>query len=130
MLVMDAEKLMQKSEKVVEGGKPKPHPHASIHLEKYRLTKTTPLLSNPYQLVENNDAVWDDGVAPEVALDFDCQHVSSSEGILSWLGGLSLFVGLYQFVKITDPQSKNPAVNRIMNVVVDAPRTGPPVIEE
>ena len=61
-------KTDKESEKVVEGGKSKPHPHAFIHLEKYRLTKTTPLLSNPYQLVENNNAVWDDGVAPEVAL--------------------------------------------------------------
>lgn len=81
------------------------------------------------QIVENNDAVWDDGVAPELALDYDCQHVSSTEGILSWLGGLSLFVGFYQFIKFTDPQSKNPAVNRKMNVVVDAPRTGPPAAE-
>ena len=60
------------------------------------------------QLVENNDAVFDDGVAPELALDFDCQHVDSTEGLLSWLGGLGGFVALYQFVKYTDPESKNP----------------------
>lgn len=77
------------------------------------------------KLVENNDAVFDDGVAPEIGLDFDCQHVSSTEGVLSWLGGLSLFVGLYQFIKSTDPEGKNPAVNRKMNVVVDAPTLGP-----
>lgn len=69
--------------------------------------------------------MWDDGVAPELALDYDCQHVSSTEGILSWLGGLGGFVALYQFVKTTDPESKNPAVNRTMNVVKDAPKTGP-----
>lgn len=73
--------------------------------------------------------MWDDGVAPELALDFDCQHVSRQEGLLSWMSGLGLFVGLYQFVKSTDPESKNPAVNRKMNVVVDAPRTGPPPSE-
>mmetsp|Transcript_3510 Transcript_3510/g.4665 ORF Transcript_3510/g.4665 Transcript_3510/m.4665 type:complete len:127 (-) Transcript_3510:202-582(-) len=82
------------------------------------------------KLVENNDAVFDDGVAPELALDFDCQHVSKTEGVLSWLGGLGLFVGLYQFVKYTDPQSKNPAVNRTMNVVVDVPRVGAPLADE
>lgn len=65
-------------------------------------------------------------MAPELALDFDCQHVSKTEGILSWLTGLGLFVGLFQVVKMSDPQSKNPAVNRKMNVVVDSPRTGPP----
>jgi len=78
------------------------------------------------QLVENNDAVWDDGVAPELALDFDCQHVSKTEGVLSWLGGLGFFVGIYQIIKWTDPPSKNPAVNRKMNRVVDSPKTGPP----
>lgn len=77
------------------------------------------------QLVENNDAVFDDGVAPELGLDFDCQHVNSTEGLFSWLGGLSLFVGLYQFVKSTNPEGKNPAVNRKMNMVVDAPELGP-----
>jgi hypothetical protein len=76
--------------------------------------------------VENNDAVWDDGVAPEVALDFDCQHVGSTEGLLSWLGGLSLFAGLYQLVKASDPASKNPAVNRKMNMVIESPRVGRP----
>lgn len=69
-------------------------------------------------------------MAPELALDYDCQHVSSKEGIYSWLGGLGFFVVLYQFIKATDPQSKNPAVNRTMNVVVDAPRTGPPATNE
>ena len=43
-----------------------------------------------------------------------------------WLGGLGFFTSLYQFVKSTDPESKNPAVNRKMNVVVDNPRIGPP----
>ena len=78
------------------------------------------------KLVEHHDSVWDDGVAPEVALDYDCQHVSSTEGLLSWLGGLTGFALLFQFVKSTDPESKNPAVNRTLNVVVDSPRRGPP----
>lgn len=69
--------------------------------------------------------MFDDGVAPELGLDFDCQHVSSTEGLFSWLGGLSLFVGLYQVIKFTDPESKNPAVNRTMNIVVEPPEVGP-----
>ena len=69
-------------------------------------------------------------MAPELALDFDCQHVSRTEGLYSWLGGLGFFVGLYQFIKSTDPGSKNPAVNREMNVVVEAPRVGPPAPKE
>jgi len=82
------------------------------------------------KLIENNDAVWDDGVAPELALDFDCQHVSHSEAVFSWLAGLGGFAALYQFIKSTDPASKNPAVNRTMNVVVDAPKIGPPEVAD
>ena len=63
------------------------------------------------------DAIWDDGVAPEVTLDFDCQHISSGEGLAMWLGGLGFFATMYQVVKSTDPASKNPAVNRSMNNV-------------
>ena len=37
------------------------------------------------KLVEQYDAIWDDGVAPEVTLDFDCQHISSAEGLAMWL---------------------------------------------
>ena len=33
--------------------------------------------------MEQYDAIWDDGVAPEVTLDFDCQHISSGEGLVS-----------------------------------------------
>ena len=39
------------------------------------------------KLVEQFDAIWDDGVSPEVTLDFDCQHISSGEGLAMWLGG-------------------------------------------
>ena len=73
------------------------------------------------KLVEQYDAIWDDGVAPEVTLDFDCAHISSGEGLAMWLGGLGFFATLYQVVKATDPESKNPAVNRKMNIVGENP---------
>ncbi|KAL7531422.1 hypothetical protein ACHAXR_004029 [Thalassiosira sp. AJA248-18] len=69
------------------------------------------------KMVEQYDAIWDDGVAPEVTLDFDCQHISSGEGLLMWLGGLGFFATMYQVVKSTNPMGKNPAVNREMNIV-------------
>eukprot|EP00543_Licmophora_paradoxa_P002011 CAMPEP_0202458088 /NCGR_PEP_ID=MMETSP1360-20130828/20948_1 /ASSEMBLY_ACC=CAM_ASM_000848 /TAXON_ID=515479 /ORGANISM="Licmophora paradoxa, Strain CCMP2313" /LENGTH=131 /DNA_ID=CAMNT_0049078439 /DNA_START=33 /DNA_END=428 /DNA_ORIENTATION=- len=74
------------------------------------------------QLSEQNDVIFDDGVAPELALDFDCQHISSSEGLLSWAAGLSCFVVLYFAVDSYDPTSYNPAVNRKMNMVVESPK--------
>ena len=73
------------------------------------------------KLVEHYDAIWDDGVAPEVTLDYDCQHISSKEGLAWWLGGLGFFTTLYHVVKASDPESKNPAVNRAMNRVGENP---------
>ena len=71
------------------------------------------------KLVEQYDAIWDDGVAPEVTLDFDCQHISAGEGLAMWIGGLGFFATVYQIVKLTNPEGKNPAVNRKMNSVDD-----------
>lgn len=67
-----------------------------------------------------------DGVAPELTIDFDAQHVSKGEALVWWLGGIGFFVGLYQLVKWTDPASKNPAVDRSYNMVVPNPKIGPP----
>ena len=76
--------------------------------------------------MEEHDLIWDDGVAPEVTIDFDAPHISKEEGALWWLGGLGFFFMLYQLIGLTDPESKNPAVNRSMNIVVENPKTGPP----
>lgn len=65
------------------------------------------------QLVENHDCLFDDACAPELALDFDCQNISTGEGIRSWLMGIGGFVTLFYIVKyIDDPPSRNPAVSR------------------
>ena len=32
-------------------------------------------------------------MAPEVTLDFDCQHISSTEGLMMWLVSLK-FIGV------------------------------------
>mmetsp|Transcript_7074 Transcript_7074/g.10133 ORF Transcript_7074/g.10133 Transcript_7074/m.10133 type:complete len:124 (+) Transcript_7074:91-462(+) len=98
------------SQNALKGGTPPLAPFARIPAPTQKLS-------------EQNDCVFDDGVAPELALDFDCQHVSSNEGLASWLGGLSFFVLLYKFVETTDPRSQNPAVNRIKNdMVMEAPK--------
>lgn len=65
------------------------------------------------QLVENHDCLYDDACAPELALDFDCQNVSSGEGVASWLFGLGCFATLFFGIKyIEDPASRNPALTR------------------
>jgi hypothetical protein len=76
--------------------------------------------------VEQNDIVFDDGVAPELALDFDSQHISSTEALLTWASALTGLVVFWNFVAWTDPEGMNPAVNRKMNIVVEPVVTGPP----
>jgi hypothetical protein len=74
-------------------------------------------------LVENHDLLFDDACAPELALDFDAQNVSTWEGIGTWLlffvGG---FGGLFTAVHyLEDPPSHNPAASREVDVVVALP---------
>ena len=63
--------------------------------------------------MENHDCLYDDACAPELALDFDCQNVSSSEGLTSWLMGMGAFATVFMSVKfIKDPPACNPAITR------------------
>ena len=65
------------------------------------------------QLVENHDCLYDDACAPELALDFDCQNISSSEAMGTWLFGMGLFVTLFYSIKsLKNPADCNPAVTR------------------
>lgn len=43
-----------------------------------------------------------------------------------WLGGFAFLAGVYNLVKLTDPPSKNPAVNRKFNMVKESPERGTP----
>lgn len=64
------------------------------------------------QLDENHELVWDDGVAPEVTLDFDAPHVSIKEALLWWGGGLAFFAAVFGTVVMSEPESKREAVPR------------------
>ena len=55
--------------------------------------------------------IWNDGVAPEQALDFDVPHISSQQAVAMWLGGFGFFFGLYQLVKTLDHPSNKPSVS-------------------
>ena len=92
-------------------------------------------------MVENSDAVWDDGVAPELALDFDAPHISSNEGFATWAGALFGFFVLYQTIDAVTSSSasyENPALQQVTDVVdVDhsdsaafAARVQPPIVED
>eukprot|EP00977_Amphora_coffeiformis_P003264 scaffold609_cov170-Amphora_coffeaeformis.AAC.18 len=70
-------------------------------------------------MTENSDALWDDGVAPELALDFDAPHISSREGLYSWLAALSGFGILYQCIKLwtNGAVDDNPALHHATDIV-------------
>mmetsp|Transcript_14541 Transcript_14541/g.21445 ORF Transcript_14541/g.21445 Transcript_14541/m.21445 type:complete len:125 (-) Transcript_14541:54-428(-) len=88
-------------------------------------------LPTPSQpLVENHDIIFDDGVAPELALDFDCPHISSGEAVTTWAGALTGVFLFYQWVKSTDPEGQNPAVNRKVNLVHPVPKKGKEFFEK
>lgn len=75
----------------------------------------------PSQILhEEHELVWDDGVAPELTIDFDAQHISSDEGLAWWFAGLGFFASMFGLMAWTDPGSKNPALNRMVNIIPDA----------
>jgi len=66
---------------------------------------------------EETELIWNDGVAPEVTVDFDAPEVSKLRGLASWLGGLGFFASLMLFMKyVWDPPSFRPAVKRSVDV--------------
>jgi hypothetical protein len=71
------------------------------------------------QLSEQNDVLWDDAVAPELAFDFDSSHISSAEAAGMLMSAFGALFGLLMFVKWQDPESKNPAVCRTADMVCD-----------
>lgn len=61
---------------------------------------------------EEIELVWEDGVAPELTIDFDATHVSKADGLKWWLGGFAFFAGLGSLVWMTDPAGKKRTVTR------------------
>jgi len=64
------------------------------------------------QIHEEDELVWDDGVAPETCIDFDAQHISSGEALLWLLGGFGFFGALGTVAYLSDPAGSNPALPR------------------
>lgn len=69
---------------------------------------TYPLLRS--QLHEENELVWNDGVAPETALDFDAPNVSAARGLVWWLGGFVFFYSVWSLAKATGHPDNKPSV--------------------
>ena len=63
------------------------------------------------KLLEEHELVWNDGVAPELAIDFDAPHISRSNALKAWLRGLSFFPVLMGLIWLYDPESTKFAVS-------------------
>ena len=71
-------------------------------------------------MVEGSDALFDDGVAPELAFDFDAAHISKWEGLATWAGAISMFFVLYNVIDLTvqaDDVDVNPALHQVTDLV-------------
>ena len=66
----------------------------------------------PPQLHEEDELIWNDGVAPETAIDFDFPYWSAPFGFAMWLGGFGFFGAVYLGASWTDHPSKKPSVAR------------------
>lgn len=80
-------------------------------------------------MTENSDAVWDDGVSPELALDFDAPNISTSEAAWTWLAGFGSFGVLWLAIKYGyandgEGQDDNPAYPHA-NDAVDVDHSSP-----
>ena len=65
-----------------------------------RLPAATQKLNADWELI------WHDGVAPEVAIDFDAPHISRTQGVLWFLGGLSFFASIGILSWLSDPPTR------------------------
>jgi hypothetical protein len=64
------------------------------------------------QIPDETYYVWDDGVAPESAIDIEVQHVPLSQVITSQLTAVLILLGIWGIVCLIDPADKAPAAPR------------------
>ena len=63
---------------------------------------------------EDHELIWDDGVAPEVTIDFDAPHLSSREGAQWWFAGMGFFATLGAFMVFWDAPGRKRTVTRTL----------------
>eukprot|EP00924_Labyrinthula_sp_SR-Ha-C_P011009 augustus_masked-scaffold_33-processed-gene-2.15-mRNA-1 protein AED:0.08 eAED:0.09 QI:0/-1/0/1/-1/1/1/0/131 len=63
-------------------------------------------------LVEEHDLLWDDGVAPELTLDFDMQDTSRGEALFMWACGMGAFLAYGLFCAYVWAPNQKPLVGK------------------
>mmetsp|Transcript_21526 Transcript_21526/g.31272 ORF Transcript_21526/g.31272 Transcript_21526/m.31272 type:complete len:125 (+) Transcript_21526:93-467(+) len=64
------------------------------------------------KLPEHADLIWDDGVAPEAAVDIEVPHIPLGTIILHQLTAAALLLGLYGLCVLIDPANLQPVAPR------------------
>lgn len=54
------------------------------------------------------ELVWNDGVAPECAVDIDARHIPTSQMVKHFFAGLGFFALTFFVIYLRDPASKAP----------------------
>lgn len=83
----------------IRGGGPAPPPFA-------RLPPPDKMLS------EESELVWNDGVAPELCIDFDAPNYSRGEGLALWGCGMLFFTTVYALVYVSGAENTRMADKR------------------
>ena len=81
------------------------------------------------RLFEEHELIWDDGVAAETCLDFDCAHLPAWWTAPVWAGGLGFIACFIGAVALSDPAAANPVVPKTFpfnNLEVEKGRVAAP----
>lgn len=81
-----------------------------VRFSRILLKNTSPSHIFILQLNESYDGAWDDGVAPELGLDFDAPMVSSGEALRWTIGSFTGIFLLYQGIKYSGIVPEKPAL--------------------
>jgi hypothetical protein len=64
------------------------------------------------QMPEHADLVWDDGVAPEPAIDIELPNIPLGQVIMSQITMVLFLIGLYGLATLLDPEDNAPVAPR------------------
>ena len=76
------------------------------------------------------ELVWDDGVAPETALDLEAAHITTGQMVGSMAVVAAFFCGLLGFVYWVDVEKNSPVVKRKHVIPYDGLRVETGLLKE
>ena len=65
------------------------------------------------RLHEEHELIWDDGVAAETCIDFDCAHLPAWWTLPTFFGGMGFFATFLGVMALSDPVGQNPVKPKV-----------------